>query len=111
MCSSSGTGKSHLTTKHGAEVIDDPFPRRSPLTARSRHRTPWSRPRFRPRGPSTPPTGPETRARILRPMASRPYLSVVIPVFNEKDNVAPLHRELTATLEPTGPPYDVLFAV
>jgi len=41
-------------------------------------------------------------------MASRPFLSVVIPVFNEADNVAELHRELTASLEPMGRPYEVL---
>ena len=41
-------------------------------------------------------------------MASRPFLSVVIPVFNEAENVAELHRELTASLEPMGRPYEVL---
>ena len=42
-------------------------------------------------------------------MASRPYLSIVIPVFNEADNVAELHRQLTASLEPMSRPYEVLF--
>jgi glycosyltransferase involved in cell wall biosynthesis len=41
-------------------------------------------------------------------MASRPFLSVVIPVFNEADNVVELHRELTASLEPMGRPYEIL---
>jgi glycosyltransferase involved in cell wall biosynthesis len=41
-------------------------------------------------------------------MASRPQISVVIPVFNEAGNVADLHRELTASLEPMGRPYEVL---
>ena len=41
-------------------------------------------------------------------MATRPFLSVVIPVFNEADNVVELHRELTASLEPLGRPYEVL---
>jgi glycosyltransferase involved in cell wall biosynthesis len=41
-------------------------------------------------------------------MASRPFLSVVIPVFNEADNVLELHRELTASLEPMGRPYEIL---
>jgi glycosyltransferase involved in cell wall biosynthesis len=41
-------------------------------------------------------------------MASRPYLSIVIPVFNEADNVGELHKELTASLEPMGRPYEVL---
>src|SRR5262245_34769767 len=41
-------------------------------------------------------------------MAPRPFLSVVIPVFDEADNVAELHRELTASLEPIGRPYEIL---
>jgi glycosyltransferase involved in cell wall biosynthesis len=39
----------------------------------------------------------------------RPQISVVIPVFNEADNVADLHRELTASLEGYGRPYEILF--
>ena len=31
-------------------------------------------------------------------MASRPYLSIVIPVFNEAANVAELHQQLTASV-------------
>jgi glycosyltransferase involved in cell wall biosynthesis len=38
----------------------------------------------------------------------RPELSVVIPVFNEVDNVRDLHRELTAALDPLGRPYEIL---
>src|SRR6266545_4488034 len=41
-------------------------------------------------------------------MASRPYLSIVIPVFNEAANVAELHQQLTASLEPMGRPYEIL---
>jgi len=41
-------------------------------------------------------------------MASRPYLSIVIPVFNEAANVAELHQQLTASLEPLGRPYEIL---
>src|SRR6266496_885958 len=55
-----------------------------------------------------PATGSRKPARILRPMASRPYLSIVIPVFNEAGNVVDLHRELTASLEPMGRPYEIL---
>src|SRR5262249_3706842 len=58
------------------------------------------------RGRATGRGGP---ARILARMAPRPFLSVVIPVFDEADNVAELHRELTASLEPIGRPYEVLF--
>jgi glycosyltransferase involved in cell wall biosynthesis len=39
----------------------------------------------------------------------RPHISVVIPVFDEAENVADLHRELTASLEAYGRPYEVLF--
>jgi glycosyltransferase involved in cell wall biosynthesis len=42
-------------------------------------------------------------------MSIRPEISVVIPVFNEADNVADLHREITASLEAYGRPYEVLF--
>ncbi|HEV7499428.1 MAG TPA: glycosyltransferase, partial [Vicinamibacteria bacterium] len=41
-------------------------------------------------------------------MASRPYLSIVIPLFNEAGNVADLHRQLTDSLEPMGRPYEIL---
>jgi glycosyltransferase involved in cell wall biosynthesis len=42
-------------------------------------------------------------------MAARPFLSVVIPVFNEVDNVADLHRELVASLDRLGRPWEVVF--
>jgi glycosyltransferase involved in cell wall biosynthesis len=38
----------------------------------------------------------------------RPQLSVVIPVFNEVDNVRDLHQQLTAALDPLGRPYEIL---
>ena len=38
----------------------------------------------------------------------RPELSVVIPVFNEVDNVRDLHQQLTAALDPLGRPYEIL---
>jgi glycosyltransferase involved in cell wall biosynthesis len=41
-------------------------------------------------------------------MAARPYLSIVVPVFNEAANVAELHQQLTASLEPMGRPYEIL---
>ena len=37
-----------------------------------------------------------------------PRVSVVIPVFNEAENLADLHRELTASLGPLGQPYEIL---
>jgi glycosyltransferase involved in cell wall biosynthesis len=38
----------------------------------------------------------------------RPAISVVIPIFNEADNLEDLHRELTAALEGMGRPYEVI---
>jgi glycosyltransferase involved in cell wall biosynthesis len=39
---------------------------------------------------------------------TRPELSVVIPVYNEADNLADLHRQLTAALEGVGRPYEIV---
>lgn len=36
-------------------------------------------------------------------------LSVVVPVFNEAENLEPLHRELDAALAPSGLAYELLF--
>jgi glycosyltransferase involved in cell wall biosynthesis len=36
-------------------------------------------------------------------------LSVVVPVYNEADNVAPLHEELAAVLAPTDRSYEIIF--
>jgi glycosyltransferase involved in cell wall biosynthesis len=38
-----------------------------------------------------------------------PALSLVIPVFNEVDNLPVLHAEITAALAPLGRPYEVLY--
>src|SRR4029453_6637505 len=38
----------------------------------------------------------------------RPELSVVIPVYNEVDNVRDLHGQLTAALDPLGRPFEIL---
>ena len=37
-----------------------------------------------------------------------PVISVVIPLYNEVENVGELHRELTRSLEPVGRPYEIL---
>ncbi|WP_448510515.1 glycosyltransferase family 2 protein [Immundisolibacter sp.] len=42
-------------------------------------------------------------------MAEAPRLSVVIPVFNEQDNLEPLLAELTPVLDRLGLPWEVLF--
>jgi glycosyltransferase involved in cell wall biosynthesis len=38
-----------------------------------------------------------------------PYVSVVVPVFNEADNLSPLHAELSEVLGELGRPYELLF--
>jgi glycosyltransferase involved in cell wall biosynthesis len=40
--------------------------------------------------------------------AARPALSVVIPLYNEAENVADLHAQLTAALDPMAVPYELL---
>jgi len=38
-----------------------------------------------------------------------PAVSLVIPVYNERDNLALLHREIAEVLKRTGRPYEVVF--
>jgi glycosyltransferase involved in cell wall biosynthesis len=40
---------------------------------------------------------------------SEPWLSVVIPVFNEADNLEPLHRELDSALAKVARPAEIVF--
>jgi len=35
--------------------------------------------------------------------------SVVLPVYNEQDNVIPLYRELTPVMKRLGKPYQIIF--
>src|SRR5262245_43576051 len=44
----------------------------------------------------------------MKPRGPRPYVTVVVPLHNEADNVGDLHRELTASLEGMGRPYEVV---
>ena len=39
----------------------------------------------------------------------RPYLSVVIPVYNEEKNVRILFNKITSVLKPMGRPYEIIF--
>ncbi|MFH0865512.1 MAG: glycosyltransferase family 2 protein [Bacteroidota bacterium] len=43
-------------------------------------------------------------------MPAENILSVVIPAYNEEQNVAPLYQELTAVLKTTGFDYEIIFA-
>ena len=38
-----------------------------------------------------------------------PVISVVVPVFNEQDNIAPLHREVTPVLESLSRAFEIVF--
>src|SRR4051794_10301398 len=40
--------------------------------------------------------------------ARNPEISVVVPLFNEQDNVGELHRRLTVVLGALGVPYEVV---
>ena len=44
-----------------------------------------------------------------RPDEQNPYLSVVIPVFNEEDNLLKLHERLAATLNQAGYTWEVIY--
>src|SRR5690348_15827160 len=49
-------------------------------------------------------------ARPAAPSASdAPYLSVVIPVFNEQENLRALHQALAPVLDGMGKPYEVIY--
>jgi undecaprenyl-phosphate 4-deoxy-4-formamido-L-arabinose transferase len=39
----------------------------------------------------------------------KPYVSVVIPVYNEQDNLEALFSRLTAVMDKTGKPYEIIF--
>lgn len=57
--------------------------------------------------PATLPLHPAPLATAAQePVAS---LSVVVPVYNEIDNLRPLHGELTAALAALGKPYEIIF--
>jgi glycosyltransferase involved in cell wall biosynthesis len=49
------------------------------------------------------------RPRVAASRALASHLSVVIPVFNEEENLPELHRRLRETLEGAGTPYRLLF--
>jgi len=40
---------------------------------------------------------------------SKPYVSIVIPVYNEQDNLQALFTRLTAVMDKQGKPYEILF--
>jgi glycosyltransferase involved in cell wall biosynthesis len=56
--------------------------------------------------PAPPSPSPEPAPRYV---SSSPALSVVVPVFNEEDNVEPLVAELRAVLDGLGEPFELVF--
>jgi glycosyltransferase involved in cell wall biosynthesis len=46
--------------------------------------------------------------QVMEAQVARPQLSVVIPLYNEEDNVEPLYEELTEALEEIGRTYEVV---
>ena len=45
----------------------------------------------------------------MTPGTPKPSLSVVLPVLNEQDNLAPLHARLTTVLNQIGRPYEIIY--
>ena len=42
------------------------------------------------------------------PASSVPYLSLVVPIYNEEESIPHLYAQLTAALEPLGKPYEII---
>lgn len=51
---------------------------------------------------------PDTASVHWRDGASTPYLSVVVPVYNEEENIPHLYRRLTTELEHLSLPYEII---
>lgn len=52
----------------------------------------------------------ERRAATAEPEGASPYqLSVFLPVYNEQDNLSPLHAKLTAAMAQLGRSYEVIY--
>jgi glycosyltransferase involved in cell wall biosynthesis len=58
---------------------------------------------------STPPLAEVTPPAVPTANIHEAAISVVIPVHDEEDNVAPLHDALTRSLEKLGRPYEIIF--
>jgi undecaprenyl-phosphate 4-deoxy-4-formamido-L-arabinose transferase len=49
------------------------------------------------------------RRRPQRNLQPLPYLSVVVPIFNEQENVTLLHQRLSAALQALGKSYEIIY--
>ena len=48
-------------------------------------------------------------ATAADPTAERPYLSVVVPAYNEEESLRPMHAALLAALEPWGKSFEIIY--
>ncbi len=57
------------------------------------------------------PSLPTSSAKVLSPVPSKgaPYLSIVIPVFNEQENLRALHETLAQVLAKQGKSYEIIY--
>ncbi|GAB4117131.1 MAG: glycosyltransferase family 2 protein [Roseiflexaceae bacterium] len=55
-------------------------------------------------------TIPQHRGVVSAEAATRPYVSVVVPVYNEEESIPQLYERLTASLEGLGLPYEIIVA-
>jgi glycosyltransferase involved in cell wall biosynthesis len=42
-------------------------------------------------------------------MSEKPYLSIVVPIYNEEGNVIPLHKKIVEAVKKIGKPFEVIF--
>jgi glycosyltransferase involved in cell wall biosynthesis len=49
------------------------------------------------------------RTSAKKPRGNSPKYSVVIPVFNEQENIPPLYSRVTAVMKALGEPYEIIF--
>jgi len=52
---------------------------------------------------------PSPSTAAANPTTDRPYLSVVVPAYNEEDSLRPMHAALLAALEPWGKSFEILY--
>jgi len=55
-----------------------------------------------------PQSGSVPMSIVDKAEATRPYISIVIPVYNEEDNIKPLYQEMTAAFKDIGQTYEVV---
>jgi hypothetical protein len=51
----------------------------------------------------------QTAAELAKMTSERPQLSVIVPLYNEQDNVALLHTAIVNSVQPLGRTYEIVF--